>query len=253
MPRVQKRRLLDSSSESEEDSSAANNLNHTGDDGNIDTTFNGNQNLDVTEINNEDAHGETSQTPNVIQSAQDIGSTSTPKQQDQLTNLSNRLDSLIKQHKFRLKQVRQEMKADNIEFLNVVQSELSGERVRADNESDETVMHNNVNLMAIAAGPDPSQFGRELAKAIFGENDKCMLINYMIGNERCKMNSRPRVDFGLERLFATVVRKKYPREPEFCLREARVAANQLGLDYKKKVMKAAVLESRADETEDEFY
>ena len=56
----------------------------------------------------------------------------------------------------------------------------------------------------------------------------------MIGHERSKTNARDRVDMSLERTFDTVVRQKYPREPEYFLRVARAAANQLGLDYRKK-------------------
>ena len=107
------------------------------------------------------------------------------------------------------------MKADSTEFLNVVKIELSREATRATNSDAEPVMHKGTNLMTISAGPDLSQFGRELAKAIFGEDKNCLLINFMIGSERSKANARPRVELQLERLFTTVVRRKYPIEPEF--------------------------------------
>ena len=187
-------------------------------------------------------------TPNTSQVEPTLCATSTPKPLDNLANLERRLEALIKQHKFRLKQVRQEMKADNTEFLNVVQSELSGETIGANNSDAEPVMHKGRNLMTLCAGPDPSQFGRELAKAIFGQDKNCLLINFMIGSERSKANARPRVELQLERLFTTVVRRKYPSEPEFCLREARVAANQLGLDYKKKILRGTNALINAEET-----
>ena len=130
------------------------------------------------------------------------------------------------------------MKTDNAEFLSVVASELSGEPLSADNWSNEQVVFKGRNLKSIVATSVPCQFGCDSARAFFGEENYCALINYMIGKERCITNSRPCVDLQLEKLFGKTIRLKYPREPEYCLREARIAANQLGLDYKKKELKA---------------
>ena len=163
--------------------------------------------------------------------------TSTPKQCSTINALGIRLDSLIDAHRSRLKHLRQELKADNLEFLTIVESELMGENVTYNNENLKPVIYKGRNLMDLVAGSDPCRFGRELAKALFGENENCLLQDYMIGQQRCKIKLRPRIDFALEKMFNTVVKQKYPREPEYCLREARSAANQLGLDYKKKCAK----------------
>ena len=258
MSRVSNKRFLESSSESEDESSL-------GDDnifGNLVIDDNAAPPNKVAKIAEEPENGlesdeplnDTLPTPNTSQVDPTLIATSTLKPLDNLARLERRLEALIKQHKFRLKQVRQEMKADKTEFLNVVQSELSGEAIRANNSDAEALMHKGRNLMTICAGPDPSQFGRELAKAIFGEDKNYFLINFMTGCERSKANARPRIELQLERLFNTVVRRKYPSEPKFCLREARVAANQLGLDYKKKVLKGTnALVNAEDTSGDELF
>ena len=245
MSRVSNKRILESSSESEDEISLG------GDNivGNLVIDENAappNKVAKIAEepeagLENDEPLNDTLPTPNTSQVEPTLSATSTPKPLDNLASLERRLEALIKQHKFRLKQVRQEMKADNTEFLNVVQSELSGEAIGANNSDAEPVM-------TLCAGPDPSQFGRELAKAIFGQDKNCLLINFMIGSERSKANARPRVELQLERLFTTVVRRKYPSEPEFCLREARVAANQLGLDYKKKILRGTNALINAEDT-----
>ena len=257
MSRVSNKRILESNSESEDEISLA------GDNivGNLFIDENAAPPNKVAKIAEEPEAGlecdeplnDTLPTPNTSQVEPTLSATSTPKPLDNLASLERRLEALIKQHKFRLKQVRQEMKADNTEFLNVVQSELSGEAIGANNSDAEPVMHKGRNLMTLCAGPDPSQFGRELAKAIFGQDKNCFLINFMIGSERCKGNARPRVELQLERLFTTVVRRKYPSEPEFCLREARVAANQLGLDYKKKILRGTNALIKPEDTSETSY
>ena len=224
MPRVDRKRLL-SSSESESDGEIA--------DSQVDNVGPESQcqsNVYTQEIDS------TLPTPSKTL-APLTSMTSTPKRTDKLVQLEVRLDTLIGAHKNRLRQLRHELKADNAEFLSVVEGELSGGQVAYSNENEKAVIHNGRNLMDIVAGSDPCRFGRDLAKAIFGEEEDCLLQNYMIGQQRSKMNSRPRVELSLERLFTTVVRQKYSKEPDYCLREARAAANQLGLDFKKKALK----------------
>ena len=165
-----------------------------------------------------------------------VKKTSTPfsKRDGSVEDLESRLDQIIAAHKCNLKKIRQKVKADNAEFLSIVRSEISEDQVVMNNEESPPVFLQGEDLMKMVAGHDPGHFGRELAKKIFGVGCNSLLVNCMIGHERSKTNARDRVDMSLERTFETVVRQKYPREPEYCLRVARAAANQLGLDYRKK-------------------
>ena len=81
--------------------------------------------------------------------------TSTPKRTDKLMQLEVRLDMFIGAHKNRLRQLRHELKADNAEFLSVVEGELSGGRVAYSNQNEKAVIHNGRNLMDIVASSDP--------------------------------------------------------------------------------------------------
>ena len=239
MSRIANKHVLDSSSESDDNDSFTFEDHEGRQDCENSETINMNSQLE----DDQDRYDVTQERfePTPCSSSMNIKATqfSTPKETNRWAQVpSQRLDNLIGQHQHRLKKVRQELKADNAEFFSVVASEMSGEQLCADNSSNEQVMFKGRNLMSIVATSDPSQFGRDLTKAIFGEEKDCALKNYMIGKERCKTNSRPRVDLQLEKLFCKIVRSKYPREPEYCLREARIAANQLGLDYKKKQLKA---------------
>ena len=161
--------------------------------------------------------------------------TSTPhNKRDAVDNLEKTLDLMIESHKVKLKKLREKVKADNIEFLFVVRSELNEGQLAMNNEDAIPVHFKGEDLMKMIAGPDPAHFGRELAKKLFGKDENCLLIHSMIGHERCRANARERIESSLEQMFERVVKQKYPREPDYCLREARAAANQLGLDYKKK-------------------
>ena len=208
MPRVDGKRLI-SSSESESDGEIADSQVH-----NIGPESQCQSYVCTQEINS------TLPTPNKTL-APLTSMTSTPKRTDKLMQLEVRLDTHIEAHKNRLRQLRHELKADNAEFLSVVEGELYGRQVAYSNENVKAVIHNGRNLLDIVAVSDPCRFGCDLAKAIFGEDEDCLLQNYMIGQQRSKMNSRPRVELSLE--FTTVVRQKYPKEPDYCFREARAA------------------------------
>ena len=148
-------------------------------------------------------------------------------------DLESRPDQIIAAQRCNLKKIRQKAKADNAEFLSIVRSETSEDQVVMNNEESPPAFLQGEDLMKMVAGHDPGHFGRELVKKIFGVGCNSLLVNYMFGHERSKTNARDRVDMSLERTFETVVRQKYPRKAEYCLRIARGAANQLGLDYRK--------------------
>ena len=135
--------------------------------------------------------------------------------------------------------------------MATLEAELSGERIVNDNENLGQVIHNGKNLMSLAAGNNPYLFGRELAKVVFGEGNDCLLINFMIGQEKSSAFSRPRVDPHLENFFCKVVRIKYPRDPEHCLREARSAANQFGLDCRRGKHSIANMPSGGNKRDDD--
>ena len=180
------------------------------------------------------------------------GKTSTPQQINRtVDNLNKHLDIMIQSHKTSLRKIRQRMQADNQEFLATLEAELSGERVVNDNENLGQVIHNGKDLMSLVAGNNPYRFGRELAKVVFGEGNDCLLIDFMIGQEKSSPFSRPRVDPQLENIFCKVVRMNYPRDPELCLREARSAANQFGLDCRRRKRSIANMPSGRDERVDE--
>ena len=228
MSRIANKHVLDSSSESDDNDSLTFEDHEGRQNCQNSETINMDSQLEYDEDRDDVTQGRFETRP--CSSALNIKATqsSTPRETKRRPQVFfEKLDNLIGQHQHRLEKISQELKADSAEFLSVVASLLSEEPLSADNSSNEQVMFKGRNLMSIVATSDPCQFGRNLAKAIFGEEKDCALINYMIGKERCKTNSRPRVDPQLEKVFGKIVWSKYPREPEYCLREARIDANQL--------------------------
>ena len=64
------------------------------------------------------------------------GMTSTPKQWSTTNAPCTRLESLIDAYRSRLKHLPQELKANNLEFLSIVESELVGENVDYNKKSE---------------------------------------------------------------------------------------------------------------------
>ena len=119
-----------------------------------------------------------------------------------LADLKNNLDKMIVKHRQNLREIRRKEKASNNEFLSTMQHYLTGEKLVVDNSrSSNAVVVNGFNCMELQAGVEPSKFGRELAKIIFGEEEKCQLISHMIGHGRNLIEMRPRVDLELELAF----------------------------------------------------
>ena len=93
-----------------------------------------------------------------------------------------RIDETITTHKANLKRFRDEEKANNEEFLNVLNIIVRGETPDFDNVSDHPeVLWNGENLMSLYAGLEPTKFGRQLAVKMFGAKDTCLLKTHIIG------------------------------------------------------------------------
>ena len=121
---------------------------------------------------------------------------------DCFAELKNNLDQMIVKHRQNLREIRRKEKANNNEFLSTMQHYLIGEKLVVDNSrSSNAVVVNDFNCMELQAGVEPSKFGRELAKKIFGEEENCQLITHMIGHGRNLVEMRPRVDLELELAF----------------------------------------------------
>ena len=119
---------------------------------------------------------------------------------DCFAELKNNLDQMIVKHQQNLREIRRKEKANNNDFLSTMQHYLIGEKLVVDNSSNAVVV-NDFNCMELQAGVEPSKFGRELAKKIFGEEESCQLITHMIGHGRNLVEMRPRVDLELELAF----------------------------------------------------
>ena len=102
-----------------------------------------------------------------------------------------RIDETISTHKANLKRFRDEGKANNEEFLNVLNIIVRGETPDFDNVTDhQEVLWNGENLMSLYAGPEPTKFGRQLAVKMFGAKDTCLLKTHIIGPVKGRRESR---------------------------------------------------------------
>ena len=128
----------------------------------------------------------------------DIGSKACEKIKSSVVQqLENSLDELIKKHKEKLQKVRRQEKASNGELLKCVNLMLKGEELFVDNNDvrlDPAFQCNGENFLKIQAGPEPSKFGRVLAKKMFGDISECELQNKMLGPGRRNTEQRGRVD-----------------------------------------------------------
>ena len=80
-----------------------------------------------------------------------------------------KIDETLSSYKSKLKQNRDEEKANNEEFVRVFKVVLNGETREVDNSvSHPEVIWNGKNLMGLYARPEPSKFGRKLAVETFG-------------------------------------------------------------------------------------
>ena len=82
---------------------------------------------------------------------------------------------------------------------------------------------------------DPTGFGRDLAKIIFGTDANCLLVDFTVG-QGARSNCKAGVYFSLESLFETVVRDRFPDDTEYCLSRAFDAANQVGRDCRRQLL-----------------
>ena len=118
-----------------------------------------------------------------------------------LLKLESEFDRIIECHKENLKNSRRQEKASNAEFLNSVILMTRREEVLVDNREDLAVMIKGENLLELQAGHEPSKFGRELARKIFGKKNNCKLQEKMLGPGRRMSDQRGRVDEHVEKIF----------------------------------------------------
>ena len=155
-----------------------------------------------------------------------------------IEELERRLNEELNSQRKKLKAIRSKEKANNLEFLKVMSIELNCETLLPMNDSEEVVWFQKdgewINLMTIYAGPQPSKFGRHLATKMFGKHDDCRLMVEMIGCERQSVLTRTPIPKEEEKLFRRVVELKYPLEASYAYAEARLAANAMGVGYRRK-------------------
>ena len=114
------------------------------------------------------------------------------------------VDTVLEEHKNNLKQLRIKEKASNREFIDSLHHYMFGEGAAASNDrSSSPVIVNGFNLLELQAGPEPSKFGRELGKKMFGENSDCLLTTHMIGHQLSFSEMREKVDEQLEEAFGS--------------------------------------------------
>ena len=93
-----------------------------------------------------------------------------------------KFDETLSSYKSKIKQNRDEGKANNEEFVRVLNAVMNGETSEVDNSvSHPEIIWNAKNLMALYAGPEPSKFGRKLAVDMFGEKETSLLKTQIIG------------------------------------------------------------------------
>ena len=154
-----------------------------------------------------------------------------------------KLSGMVAEHKSCLKKLRQEERANNEEFFALITYRKTGELPSSDNTTVYLpVIHEGINLMQIPAGHSAAKFGRHLGCAMYGKGDQCMLQNLMIGSHRRRKDTRTPVPEEERAKFELVVRRKYPKFPEAAYKDARHAANQMGLDIKLKVLKGNAIQ-----------
>ena len=155
-----------------------------------------------------------------------------------IEELERRLNVEVNSHRKKLKAIRSMEKANNLEFLKVMSIEMNGETLLPMNDSEEMVWFQKdgewINLMTVYAGPQPSKFGRHLATKMFGKDEDCRLMVEMIGCERQSVLTRTPIPKEEEKLFRRVVELKYPLEASYAYSEARLAANAMGVGYRRK-------------------
>ena len=147
------------------------------------------------------------QSSTVTPSGLDYQETAIPKGNQLIDSFNANLDEILVKHRACLKEIRRKEKASNIEFLSSVRYLILGEVLTVDNSSlFPEVIVNGLNLMTLQAGPEPSKFGRELAKKVFGEGEDCVLIGQMIGQGRKVSDVQIRVELHLEKAFEGLTR-----------------------------------------------
>ena len=152
------------------------------------------------------------------------------------------LSRMVDEHKMSLKKLRQEERANDEEFFALVTYQNTGELPSADNTTVYLpVMHEGINLMQVPAGSSAAKFGRHLGCAMYGKGELCKLQSLIIGAHRRRKDIRTPVPEDERAKFELVVRRKYPKFPEAAYKDARHAANQLGLDIKLKLQRGSTV------------
>jgi len=165
-----------------------------------------------------------------------------------------------------------ENKANTEEFLNVVTMIECGNLDTSSSNSSspgDSILHDGENLLELFAGPQPSKFGRVLARKLFGSHQECKLMTESIGKpgpqrSPCDVTLRDKFeglffslalpvskcfncriekpleyrpfDIHIRYSVTEVVRRKYPRAPNYALADAVKGANQMGLEFRREYM-----------------
>ena len=184
------------------------------------------------------------------------------------TRLQETVDGMISESKTNTDALAIENKANTEEFLNVINMIVRGssDSCKSDNSSPgNSIVHDGEILLELVAGPEPSKFGRVLARKLFGSHQDCKLMNEIIGKpglqrSPCDVTLRNKFEglflsvlqlflipnasltvkpiylFDVCYFVAEVVRRKYPRAPSYAVADAIKGANQMGLEFRREYM-----------------
>ena len=120
-----------------------------------------------------------------------LHSTPISHERQEFEMFKRKIDETLSSYKSKLKQNRDEEKANNEEFVRVLSAVLNGETPEVDNSvSHPEVIWNGKNLMGLYAGPEPSKFGRKLAVEMFGEKETSLLKSQIIGPLKGRREAR---------------------------------------------------------------
>ena len=108
-------------------------------------------------------------------------------------------------------------------------SEPIPERVEGD-----SIWVGSVDLMTIRPDGGPSKFGRAVAAAAFGANEKCHLINHRIGARFSKSGARSPCDPELESKFSKCIARNFSNDVDETSAKAISGANQYGSEMRAK-------------------
>ena len=106
-------------------------------------------------------------------------------------NMKKKINMKIEEHTSILKRLRDEEKANNEEWLRILNSVVKGREPDSDISTEHPpIMWREDNLLEIFAGPEPSKFGRKIAVSMLGGRETSILKTHIIGPVKNRNETR---------------------------------------------------------------